>query len=316
MQVDSAAAPSPVVVSVLRGRALALSATLVWSMSGVAIRSLDGANVWQIACYRSLAMTVTLMLYLWWRYRGGVFTIVRAAGTTGVIAGVCLAGASFAYIGALLNTSVANALLLGGCGPVFAALIGWLVAGERVSRTTGLAIMVAGLGILVTIGGGLSGGGLRGDLLALLSAACFGAYTVALRRGVNVDMLPSLVIGGLVTVVVAGAGMVLSGDGFVVTGRDLAICLLLGAVQLGLGNTLFTLASRHLPAAELTLLALAELVFAPAWVWLAVGEVPAPATFAGGAIIVVALLVQAFGGSLLERRPVPVVTPAKTSRPP
>ena len=70
----------------------------------------------------------------------------------------------------------------------------------------------------------------------------------------------------------------------------------MGSVQLGLGSVCYTLGARHLPAAALQLLALLELVFLPLWVWLVVGEVPAPATLAGGGLVLAASVLQALGG--------------------
>ena len=52
---------------------------------------------------------------------------------------------------------------------------------------------------------------------------------------------------------------------------------------------MFTLGARHVPAVELALLSMSELVLAPLWVWLAVGEVPSAFTLAGGAIVMTAI---------------------------
>jgi drug/metabolite transporter (DMT)-like permease len=78
--------------------------------------------------------------------------------------------------------------------------------------------------------------------------------------------------------------------------REVGLCLTMGILQLGLGMMLYTRASRHVPAAELQLLATTELILAPLWVWIGVGEVPTRATLAGGALIFVAVLAQGLGG--------------------
>src|SRR3954467_6894808 len=103
------------------------------------------------------------------------------------------------------------------------------------------------------------------------------------------DMPPAVFWSGLVS---AGLGVVVlllategaAGAAFAVSRRDLILCALMGSVQLGLGSVCYTLGARHLPAAALQLLALLELVFSPLWVWLVVGEVPAPATLGGGGV--------------------------------
>src|SRR5262249_42892204 len=77
--------------------------------------------------------------------------------------------------------------------------------------------------------------------------------------------------------------------------RDLLLALAMGVVQLGGGLVLYTRASRYLPAAELQLVATAELVLAPLWVWIGVGEAPGAATAAGATLVILAILMQALG---------------------
>jgi len=101
---------------------------------------------------------------------------------------------------------------------------------------------------------------------------------------------------------VLGALMVgLTGAGFPVSVHDLALCALLGFVQVGLGLILFTIGSRHVPAGELTLLSLTEVVLGPIWVWVGVGEVPGTWTLIGGAIVLGAIATQSVAGT--RRRP-------------
>ncbi len=56
---------------------------------------------------------------------------------------------------------------------------------------------------------------------------------------------------------------------------------------------IITIASRHVPAAEVTLLMLLEVVAAPVWVWIAFGEVPAILTVIGGCVVLGGVIVQA-----------------------
>jgi drug/metabolite transporter, DME family len=162
----------------------------------------------------------------------------------------------------------------------------------------------------VMVGGGLVGGTIRGNLLALGASLSFATFSVLLRRGRRYDMLPCAAIAGAVSglialpVVLAGAPSLASA--LLITPRDLALCAIMGAVQVGGGLTLFTLGARHVPVAELTLLSLTELALAPIWVWLAVGEVPSGYTLIGGAIIVSAITYQALSGAR-RHRPLPMV---------
>ena len=55
---------------------------------------------------------------------------------------------------------------------------------------------------------------------------------------------------------------------------------------------LFTAGARLIPVAEASLIAVLESVLGPVWVWLALGETPAPEALVGGAIILTALVVH------------------------
>ena len=56
---------------------------------------------------------------------------------------------------------------------------------------------------------------------------------------------------------------------------------------------MFIIASRHLIAAEVTLVMQLEFVFGPIWVWLFVSEVPTQLTILGGSLVLGAVLVRA-----------------------
>jgi DME family drug/metabolite transporter len=62
------------------------------------------------------------------------------------------------------------------------------------------------------------------------------------------------------------------------------------------GMVLYTLGSRVVPAAELTLLSMVEVLLAPVWVWLFLRETASPATFLGGGILMLAIIGNALSG--------------------
>ena len=67
----------------------------------------------------------------------------------------------------------------------------------------------------------------------------------------------------------------------------------MGVVQLGVGFILFTAGSRHVPAADLMLIAILEAALAPILVWIFIAEVPMPFTLVGGVIVIAAVVAQA-----------------------
>ena len=283
--------------SLARGRLLALTAPVFWSISGPIIRLMDNADEWQINFYRSGTLCVFVFGWLIFRYRGKVFQAITATGSVGLIAGLCLSIAFFTNIIALKHTSIANATFLMATSPIVAAIIGWVWLKETVHLTTVSAIVLAFIGILIMMAGGIVSGSYVGDLVAFGGMIAFGAYAVVLRRGVGIDMTPAVLFAGLFSALLAGAVSVTLGDGLAVTTADFIRCTILGVVQIGIGSVLFASAAQFVPAAELTLYALGEPVLAPIWTWLVVGEVPVMATFFGGALILIALVVQTAGRS-------------------
>ena len=278
---------------IARGRLFAILAPCFWSMSGVVVRSMEGASEWQINLYRSgsLAVFVFLLLCVW--YRARFFQVLRAGGGLAVIAGFFLAIAYVGNIVALKHTTVANAMLMMAIVPIIAAIAARIFLDERLTGGTLVALVLALSGIGIMVGGGVTRGGLYGDMVALSTVAFFAGYVVILRQAKARDMTPAVLYSGVFAAAIGAIAATVTGDGLLVSGFDLGLCVLLGVVQIGVGGILFAVASRTVPAAQITLIALSEPVLASLWTWIGVAEVPAYATFIGGTIILAAVIIQA-----------------------
>jgi drug/metabolite transporter (DMT)-like permease len=274
-----------------RGVILVLCAGFLWSLAGVGVRLMDGGDGWQIIFYRSAGLIPTLLLAIVLRNRGRVIQSFRRAGRTGVIAGLCLSGSFVANIYAMLNTSIANVAFIASSVPFFAALLGWILLRESVRSQTWVAILFSMIGIGIMVATSLTSEGLKGMLFAFVMVITYAAATVAIRHGKEVDMLPAVCLAGVFSLMFSGVMM----SDFTLSLKDLMLCLGLGVVQVGLGMTLFTLGSKHIPAAELTLLGLIEVVLSPLWVWIVVGEQPGFWTLLGGSVVLFGVMVQAVG---------------------
>lgn len=291
-------------LSYRQGLVLVLLAGAFWSSVGLGVRLMEAATAWQILFYRSLSLAVFLFLVLSVKNGGRPLASFARAGASAVFGGLGLVLAFCGSIFGLLNTTVANAMFLFASAPFFAAGLGLLLLGESVRRATWLAMIAASLGVALMVAEGISYGQLAGNAAALLSAVGFALFTIALRWKRTEDMLPAVCLGGLFTAIVAGAVCVLTGQFFAVSGHDLALALGLGVLQLGVGLVIFTRGARAVPAAELALLSMTEVVLGPFWVWLALGETAGPYTLAGGAILLAAIAGNALSG--LRRRPPPL----------
>jgi drug/metabolite transporter, DME family len=278
-----------------RGFALALSATFFWSLAGLLIRLIHEATSWHIILYRSLGATAMVGGMIAVVHRGQIARAIRLAGWPAVLAGACSSASSVLFILALGRVTVANAIFMGGITPFLAAIGAQALLGERVPRRAWGAMALATTGVTLMLGGGLALGQLTGNLFALGSAVAFAGHALFLRLNRQSDMLPAVLYAGLFGMLFGLVALGTQGISPGVPARDLALALTMGVVQLGGGLVLYTRASRHLPAAELQLIATAELVLAPLWVWIGVGEAPGAATLVGGALIVLAILAQGVG---------------------
>jgi len=290
-----------------RGVVLVLLAGVCWSIAGLVVRLIHDAGEWTILFYRSLALVLILVLYIALRNGATVLPAFRAAGRTAALAGAFLSAGFACWIFAMTHTTIANALFVLSASPFLAALLARLVLGESVRRVTLVCMAASMIGIGVMVVEGVALGTLAGNLFALGAAAGFAAFSVTLRAGRGVDMTPAVCWAGIWATLLAAAVLLATGRGFAISVHDLGLCVLMGWVQVGLGLILYTIGSRHLPAAELTLLSLTEVVLGPVLVWLGVGERPSMLTLVGGAIVLGALAAQALSGVRRRRPPVGVV---------
>lgn len=283
------------------GVALVIAAAILWSLMALAIRLMGEAGTWQVLLYRSLGLVPMLFLVILRRSGGRPFARIRATGWAGAVGGTGLVFAFAGAIFAIQAAPVANAVFLFAAAPLITAVIAWLLLGEPVRRATWGAIAVALIGIFVMVREGLALGAGPGNIAALVSAAGFAAFTVTLRWGRLGDMLPAVLIGGVLSALVAAVVIAVRGESFALPLPAVAIALVMGAGLLGLGMASYTAGSRAVPAAELGILSLAEVMLAPAWVWLFLGEGASFGTLAGGAILLAAIAFNAATG--MRHRP-------------
>ena len=255
------------------------------STSGIALRIIEQANGWQILFYRSIALSVTILLILVFQKRSRFFDEFRGLGWNDFLLAVFLGTGFVAYVFALLYNTVANALFIFSCAPFIAGFLGWILLGERVAKRTWFAIGVAMVGLAVMVVSELTVSHYLGTLLALWIPISYAASIIAVRRSKRDNMLVALCLAGIV----AGGLSAIFVTDYALTSRDLIISLYLGVFQVGVGFTLVVLGSRYVPAAQVGLLALVEPVLAPVWAWMGVGEVPSLATIVGGTIILLAI---------------------------
>lgn len=187
------------------------------------------------------------------------------------------------WCSAMQYTSAANALLVLATAPFIAALLSWLTLRETIDRATALAIGLVFAGVLIIGSGSMGHGRLLGDAFALVNATAIAAYYVTLRTTGRRNMLPHLALGAIL-----GGFLALPFAEFVpVDGGTAFLIFLSGAVILPGAAGLLMLGPRYLPAPEVSMITLLEVILGPLLVWAVIGENPGQMSLIGGALIVV-----------------------------
>lgn len=298
-------------MSHLRAVFLMVLVTLLWSMAGVVTRHLDSAPSFEVTFWRSgfnaLALAVALTLL---RGPGLWRSLLRSPGVIW-ISGVCWGLMFTAFMVAITLATVANVLITLAVGPLITALFARIFLKHRLPPTTWLAIGVASLGIawMFRQEGDVSFS-LIGTLVALaVPLASAANFTILQHVGMGwkksaepagnpiQDMLPTVLIGAILS---ALATLPLSWP-FQASAHDLCLLSFLGIFQLAIPCLLVVRLTRELPAPEISLLALLEVIFGVTWAWLWAGEQPSANTLIGGTLVLVALVANEFSRMYRER---------------
>jgi drug/metabolite transporter (DMT)-like permease len=277
------------------GQLAIVVAAVAWSTAGLAQRELDADPATQVAG-RAVFAGIALFALVLATDRRAALRAFRSMGRSGLAMAVFLAISSGSFLLALNYTSVANVLFMQAAAPMIAALLGWVLLSEPVDARTWIALALAGGGVVLMAAGSLDAG-VAAVVLPFVMTASFAMVIVIARHRKDVSMMPAT-CASQVLVVLACAPFVSLGS---VSGSDWAVLAALGVGQMGLGLAFLTIGARLIPAAQVAVISLLEVVLGPIWVWLAYDERPAAATLAGGAVVVAAVLVQALAGIPRER---------------
>jgi drug/metabolite transporter (DMT)-like permease len=272
--------------SAQRGRLFVALAAVAWSSAGLFQRELSVSTATQVAG-RAVFAAVGLLAYVALSERGGIVQAVRAIGRGGIAIVVLLALSSGSFLVALNHASVANVLFFQALAPILAAALGLLI-GDPVGRRTwvAMAIAVAGVGVMV---GGPGRPSLLGQGLSLVVTVSFAGTLVITRHRRDVSMAPATCLSQVLVLLVAAPFVSPGAAGAL----DLALLAALGVTQIGLGFVFLTIGGRLIPAGEVALITLLEIVLGPLWVWVFLSERPPTATLIGGAIVLGAVLLEA-----------------------
>lgn len=272
-----------------RAMLLMVLVTLLWSIAGVVTRHLEAARGFEVTFWRSFFTALCLLPGLLAAKGHGLWNSLRQGDRWLWMSGVCWAVMFTAFMLALTLTSVANVLVVMALGPLVTALFSRIFLGYDLPGATWVAIVLAGCGVAWMFAGEAGPGFSPAGALVAGCVALAGAANWTLLQGAGqrrrVDMMPAVLIGACLS---ALSSLPLA---WPVTAslHDVGLLALLGVVQLALPCLLVVRLSRELPAAEIALLGLLEVVFGVTWAWLWGGETPSSQVLSGGLLVLSAL---------------------------
>ena len=272
---------------------MAIGSGVVWSVGAVMSRRAEHSDAFQYLIWRSLAIIAVIEVMS--AVQRKPFPTLRAwrSGRTMMLANVGLFLASIAFVYAVKTTTAANAAFLSSLTPLVAVIFARAL-GERLSRSTIVALAVGVVGLVVTVVSDLEAGNAAGNAAAFAASIGFALYTTALRTDPERDWSAVMPGYGLLMIVVCGAVTLANGKSLLPPLGDTLYALTHGAVVIVVGTMMFNAATHHVPAVPMTVFAQTEMVFVPVWAFVVLGEAPRPLTVVGGAIIFAAVVGKAW----------------------
>ena len=273
---------------------LVLIAGILWSFGSLVVRYIEDARSvpWQYLFFRGATIFVLLNLYLFIKEGKSFTENYKKIDLSVFIGGMGFATAFMGFIWSVTHTSVAVTLLMLAAMPFMTAILGYIFLKEKVSFTTFTAIIIAAIGIIFMALNSSKLGSLFGLLLGLVSALGFSIGSVSLRWNKRTPTFTTVALAGLFCAIISFVVLIFNESSFFTTFRNSSLSALHGTLVCS-GLILYTIGSKNLPAADLTLLSLTEVLGGIFWVWLpifGINEVPTTNTIIGGFIITFAIL--------------------------
>ena len=273
---------------------IVLIAGIFWSFGPLVVRHIDNAQLipWQYLFFRGSVIFLVLNIYLFFAEGQKFIGNYSRIGLSGLIGGVSLGIANISFILSITTTTAAVTMMMLATQPFVAAILAYIFLKEKISNTTFIAITVAAAGIIFMSLDSKGEGTLFGLINGLLSSLGFAGFTVSLRWRKNTPKFTTVAIAGIFCSAVAILVLLFNDNIILISLKNSSLSALHGFLVCT-GLILFSMKSRYLPATDLTLLSLTEVLGGIFWVWLpwfGINEVPSVNTLIGGAIIIFAII--------------------------
>ena len=273
---------------------IVLIAGIFWSFGAYVVRWIEDARdvPWQYLFFRGFTIFILINIYLFIKEGKSFTKNYKKIGASGIIGGISLGIAMMCFIWSITHTTAAVTLLMLAAMPFMTAILGYIFLKEKVSTITFTSIIIAAIGIIFMAFTSRYVGTLFGLAIGLLSSFGFSIFSVSLRWRKNTPTFTTVAVAGLFCATFSFFVLMFNETSFFTTFRNSSLSALHGTLVCS-GMILYSIGSKHLPAADLTLLSLTEVLGGIFWVWLpifGINETPSTNTIIGGSIITFALM--------------------------
>ncbi len=277
----------------------------IWSFGALTVRYMVDSHeyVFQYLFYRGFTISTILIVYLFLNEGTSFYKNFLKIGFSSVLGGIFLATAFTGFIFSITMTSAAVTLFMLAAMPFIAAIVGYLILGEILKKSTLIAMVIAFIGVCIMIINDSISGTALGAIIGFISATGFALYTVTIRWKPETPKFTTVVLAGIFCAIFAFIILDFSFESFRTMPKINSYLSLLHGLIVASGLILYSLGAKYLPSAELALLSLMEVVGGVLWVWIpifGINEVPSLTVVIGGTIITLAVLYYGYASRQSE----------------
>ena len=271
-----------------------LIAGILWSFGPLVVRYMNQPELvpWQYLFARGITIFILLNIYLFFEEGLDFYKNYLKIGLSGLVGGIGLGTAMITFIWSITHTTAAITLLCLSAMPFITALLGFLFLKEKISTNVWVAIIIATIGIFIMAIGDFEKGSLFGLTFGLISALGFSVFSVSLRWRKETPKFTTVAIAGIFCAMISSLVIIETQSNFLSSSLNQGLFSVHGTLVC-LGLILYSIGSKNIPAAELTLLSLTEVIGGIFWVWLpilGINEIPSNTTVIGGFLIFLAII--------------------------
>ncbi|MDD3308130.1 MAG: DMT family transporter, partial [Acetobacterium sp.] len=260
-----------------------LICAFLWSIAGIFIKLIDW-NPFVIAGFRSLFAAVVVIVYMF-------ATKQKIIISKNVLTSMFFLSATFlCFVSANKLTTAANAIVLQFTAPIFIMVFSALFFRQKFKFSDIIIVLLTFGGISIFFIGSLHEGQILGNIIGIFAGVFMAGMYISVSKTNEKEKMSGILFGHLLT---AFIGIPFC---FFTTGTisvvSVSSIIILGVVQLGIPYIIFGLASANCPPLACCLIAAAEPLLNPVWVWIFDGERPGMYSIIGGIIVITAVTVQ------------------------